>query len=110
METLYQDIGKRISSLRKLHHITQETLAERMNLSTKHISAVERGVSSLSLEKMIEICGILDCSLDYLILGKELGNDSAPLPNFVLDILGSGDKNEIELLLEYINFYNRLRK
>ena len=109
MDNLYQDIGKRISLLRKSHKITQEKLAEELNLTIKHISAVERGVSSLSLEKMIELSIVLDCTLDYLVLGKDYGNPLNNFPASILNILNSKDTDEITLLLEYINMYCRLR-
>ena len=68
-DTLYADIGFRIKELRRIHHMTQDQLAEFMDISIKHMSSVERGMSSLSLEKLIQICEVLDCSLDYLIIG-----------------------------------------
>ena len=54
MNVLYQEIGGRIQELRRLHHLTQEDLAEKLDVSVKHISSVERGTSSLSLEKLIQ--------------------------------------------------------
>ena len=109
MHNINQDIGKRISSLRKFHGITQEMLAEQLDITIKHISSVERGISSLSLEKLIEASKILDCTLDYLILGKDYESTTAKLPASVLNILDSDDEREISLLLEYMNLYTRLR-
>lgn len=110
MGNLYQNIGKRINLLRKSHGITQEQLAEELGVTIKHISSVERGVSSLSLEKMIEISQILDCTLDYLILGKKYRDHTEKLPASILDTLASDDEEEISLLLAYLNIYNRLRQ
>ena len=109
MQNINQDIGKRISTLRKLHNITQESLAEKLDITIKHISSVERGISSLSLEKMIETSRILDCTLDYLILGKKYESTTDKLPASILNILESGDDGETSLLLEYLNLYTRLR-
>lgn len=50
MERLNQEIGKRISQTRRIRGITQAKLAEELDITTKHMSSVERGVSSLSLE------------------------------------------------------------
>lgn len=49
----YYEMGARIAALRKENAITQEKLAEILDISVKHCSEVERGVSSLSLEKLI---------------------------------------------------------
>lgn len=109
MENLYQAIGKRISQLRKNHGLTQERLAEELDITIKHVSSVERGLSSLSLEKMIEASQLLDCTLDYLILGKDNNNPLAKVPASVLNILNSDNDAEIALLLTYMNLYSQLR-
>ena len=63
-------IGKRIAEIRKSHNITQETLADQLGVSPKHISHTECGKSSLSLKNLIEFCHLYDCSLDYIVTGK----------------------------------------
>ena len=110
MDNLYQNIGKRMSQLRKSRGITQEKLAEELDITIKHVSSVERGMSSLSLEKMIEICRIFDCTLDYLILGENSNNLLTKLPPSILNILNSNNNDEISLLLDYMNLYIRLRQ
>ena len=112
MYNLNEVIGKRIAALRKASGMTQEVLAEKLNCSIKHISHVERGVASLSLDLLIEASDILNCSLDYLVRGE----DSPPeekIPSFVLRILGSRVERmarEKKLLLSYLNMYKELRK
>lgn len=110
MNNINESIGKRISTLRRQHGITQELLAEKLNITIKHISSVERGISSLSLDKMIEASKLLDCTLDYLVLGKDYENVIDKLPASVLNVLSSKDENEISLLLDYMNLYGRLRR
>ena len=73
MYNLNEVIGKRIAALRKASGMTQEVLAEKLNCSIKHISHVERGVASLSLDLLIEASDILNCSLDYLVRGFSTG-------------------------------------
>lgn len=51
MKKLYQDIGKRIAKLRKENKMTQSQLAEILDISVKHVSEIERGITCLSLEK-----------------------------------------------------------
>lgn len=109
MSDLNRDIGQRIAKLRRLQGMTQELFAEKMEVSVKHISSVERGASALSLEKLICAGSILNCSLDYLIKG-ETSEVSALLPNHVIETLSSHNTGEIELLLEYLNLYDKLRK
>lgn len=64
----YQALGKRIRSLRKQRHLTQEQLAEACDLSTAHIGHIERGTRALSIESLITIASVLETSTDYLLL------------------------------------------
>lgn len=110
MKNLKYEMGNRLSEARKKNTLTQEELAELLDVSVKHISAVERGKSSLSLKKLIQASQILDVSLDYLITGTDLNLADTPFPRSALRIISSGDPSEIDLFLEYISFYNKLRK
>ena len=96
-------IGSRIAKLRKEHNMTQEQLAEKLDISIKHCGAVERGVSSLSLEKLVEVSLLFDVSLDYLVKGNSKSEISiqsvcANLPQSITSILTSNDVTEINLL------------
>lgn len=110
MENLYQSIGKRICLLRRSQGLTQEKLAEALDITIKHISSVERGVSSLSLEKIIEVSMILNCTLDYLLLGEDHNKVMDRLPMSIIKILNSDNEEEILLLLDYLVMYDKLRK
>lgn len=107
-------IGSKIAALRKQHGLTQEQLAEKLDISIKHCSAVERGLSCLSLEKLIEVSNLFDVSLDYLIKNRD--NDSSTydyifneLPPSIVQVILSKNENEINLLKEYLRLYSKLR-
>ena len=110
MEDLNISIGNRINKLRNAHGLTQEKLSEELDVSIKHMSEVERGIKSFSLEKLIAASKRLDCTLDYLILGDEKEDGTGILPASVLELLSSNDTEEKELFLEYINLYLKIRK
>ena len=59
--------GKFISQKRKEKNLTQEQLAELVDLSPMHISVIERGVKLPKLETLINIANILDVSADVLL-------------------------------------------
>ncbi len=105
-----EDIGKRVSSLRKRNGMTQENLAELLDCSVKHISHVERGTALLSLEKCIFLSDYFHCSLDYLLRGKDPENVANALPSHIIEILRSKNNAERDLLLAYLNLYSRIRK
>ncbi|MCX8117107.1 MAG: XRE family transcriptional regulator [Desulfobacterota bacterium] len=53
-------IGERIKTLRQLSNLTQEELAQRANLTKGFISQVERDLTSISLDSLIQILEALD--------------------------------------------------
>ncbi len=57
-------IGKRIQEFRKAKKLTQEKLAEMIDLSTNHLSAIERGMYSIKLDTLVQIINILGVSAD----------------------------------------------
>jgi len=70
----YEPIGKRIKIVRQERKYTQEYLAEKLNVSTQHISDIERGLNGMSIPALMEICKILDIDSDYILFGAS--NDS----------------------------------
>jgi transcriptional regulator with XRE-family HTH domain len=66
----YSEIGKRIRELRKAMSLTQEQVATRIFVSDNHISKIETGNSSISLNVFINIAKTFDVSLDYLMFGE----------------------------------------
>ena len=67
MKILYYEIGSRIRQARKSRHLSQEQLAELVDVGTTHISHVETGNSIPSLKLFIEIVNALDISADDLL-------------------------------------------
>jgi len=53
-------IGERIKNLRQLSNLTQEELAERANLTKGFISQIERDLTSISLDSLVQILDALD--------------------------------------------------
>lgn len=63
----YQDIGKRIRSRRKALGLSQERLAELVEISITHMSHIETGSTKLSLPVLIKLANALSCSTDELL-------------------------------------------
>ena len=60
-------IGRRIKTARENKRLTQEQLAEYVDLSPMHVSVIERGVKLPKLETLINIANVLDVSADVLL-------------------------------------------
>lgn len=65
------NIGERIVGLRKKKGLTQLQLAEKLNISDKAVSKWESGKGDPSVEMLDLLSELFDCSLDYLVKGKD---------------------------------------
>lgn len=72
------EIGKRIKNRRKEMKITQTQIYERTGISSSNITAIEKGSVLPSAKTLIGLSEILDCSTDYLLTGKEYGENRTP--------------------------------
>lgn len=63
----YYKIGQRIRKIRKAHGLSQEELAEKINISTTHMSHIETGNTKLSLPVFVDIAAALDVRTDDLL-------------------------------------------
>lgn len=64
------ELGARIKQCRKEQHLTQEKLAELINVSPHYIYEIERGMKSMSLSTLVDVSSALSISTDYLLFGK----------------------------------------
>ena len=67
-----KEFGKRLKEIRMAHGITQEKLAEKLNVSWDYISRMERGTRSCSIDLLIAISRYFEVSTDYLLTGREM--------------------------------------
>ena len=63
----FVSIGRRIKAAREAARITQDQLAHAVGCTVQHISAIERGIKTPSLEMFIMIANVIGVSTDYLL-------------------------------------------
>ncbi len=68
-------LGRRIREERLKLNLTQESLAEDIELTTAYIGQVERGERNLTLENLVKVSNRLGVTVDYLL------SDSLTAPN-----------------------------
>lgn len=71
----YSIIGSRIRKARQNKQITQEQLAEKLDVSVAFISRIERGSSHINLKRLSEFCTILNVSEGYILSGVSDKNE-----------------------------------
>ena len=70
------EVGQRIKASREKRGLTQEQLSELLALTPHFLSSVERGVTGISLEKLRQLCLVLNVSSDFLLFGTVEGKYS----------------------------------
>lgn len=61
-------VGQRIKAAREAKNLTQEELAALVNLSTTHVSVIERGLKVTKFDTFVAIANALDISADALLI------------------------------------------
>ncbi len=61
--------GENLQFLRKQKEITQEQLAEQLEVSRQSVSKWESGTSYPEMDKLLQICSMFQCNMDTLMQG-----------------------------------------
>ena len=66
----FKTIGLKIKERRVSQCVTQECIANHLDVNPSHISNIECGRANPSLTALVKIANILECSIDYFISGE----------------------------------------
>ena len=102
-------MGQRMAAIRRQHNTTQESLADMLDVSPKHISHCENSTSYLSLKNLVKFCSLFDCSLDYLVFGNRNDSILSKLPDEIIKILQTSTDADIDRLNRYLQIYIELQ-
>ncbi len=95
----YRKFGERIRTERLALKMTQETLAEKANISVSFLGQIERGERKPSLETVVSIANSLGITVDYLLSDSYL-----QAPKSLLDELNflvrEGSEKDIKTVIE----------
>ena len=110
------NLGKRLQEARLLRNITQEELAEKCNVTPKHISAIEIGATTGSISLLINICNQLDITPNNLLtdsFDKNISNSIIPINKHEVIIkyskLSKNNQNYVDFTIEHL-FNEQTRK
>jgi transcriptional regulator with XRE-family HTH domain len=99
MELDYKKIGIRIKHERLKQNISQEKLAEFINMSKEHVSHIECGTTKLSLPALVKICNSLEITPDLLLLDS-LYKSSEYLKDEFSKIIENCNNLDLKLIIE----------
>lgn len=100
----YTFLGKRIREERLRLNLTQEHLAEEINISTAYLGQIERGERHITLDKLIPLAERLGVSVDFLLSDYIHPDDdtSLALIRQLLDGRSSQDKARAVSMLKLL--------
>lgn len=102
------NLGKRIKDERQKRGMTQEQLAEKIDISTNFMSLIENG-KNMSVETLTKISIVLGVSVDYLLSDiVEISNDT--ITSQIVQSLSPLNDNEKLYFLNMINQYKLINK
>lgn len=85
-------IGKFIASQRKKNNLKQEDLAKKFNISCQAISKWERGIAFPDASILIELCDMLDITLEELLIGEKIGNQKVEKDKIIVEGINAYQK------------------
>ena len=101
----YNIIGERLKKARTENNLTQEKLAEKLNVSIAFLSRIERGSSHISLKRLSQICDILGISQGSILNGSS-NNSNTYLASEFDDILKSTTPEKQKLIYKIAKVIN----
>ena len=101
----YNIIAERLKKARTENNLTQEKLAEKLNVSIAFLSRIERGSSHISLKRLSQICDILGISEGSILNGSS-NNSNTYLSSEFDDILKSTTPEKQKLIYKIAKVIN----
>lgn len=97
----YYEIGQRIRKMRKAHDLSQEELAEKIGISTTHMSHIETGNTKLSLPVLVAISQALEVQTDDLLFEGAATSRKNSL-NEIMELLETCTLQQIRVIQDII--------
>lgn len=101
----YNIIGERLKKARTENNLTQEKLAEKLDVSIAFLSRIERGSSHISLKRLSQICDILGISEGSILNGSS-NNSETYLTTEFDDILKNTTPEKQKLIYKIAKVIN----
>lgn len=107
MDADNNSIGMNIKNARMEKGLSQEKLAEILDITNTHISYIETGTKAPSLDMLIKIANALDVSADDLLVGR-LTHSSSSVGKELHTILQGCNRDEEKMLIRILKFMKEL--
>lgn len=100
-DRLAEVVGRAIAKRRTASGLTQEQVAERLEIGVEAVSRIERGIVMPTVARLVELADIYDCNVaDLLTEASTRAGDQAQHLSQLLSKLNSSDRTMIIELVE----------
>lgn len=96
--------GERLKSLRKSKGITLLQLAEKINVTNSYLSKIERGKSTPSIKRMLQLSDYFNVDPSYFLTDTELEN----LLKICTHRGESITESEVKMIIEFLDDIRRI--
>ena len=97
----YVALGARIKNKRLEQNLTQEQLAEKVELSAVYIGQIERGERKMTIDTLVKLANSLNSSIEELLKDSTSSNVNARL-NELVNIAKELDISDIYKVIDVI--------
>ncbi|MBQ8575442.1 MAG: helix-turn-helix transcriptional regulator [Clostridia bacterium] len=99
----FKAIGQRIKRIRKENGLTQERLAEMLNISTEHLSRIETGSYRPSLSLIEKVSDIFKIEEQIIMFGNGFDKSNDKELCDKIECLSEEKKQAVKLILDLIS-------
>lgn len=97
-------ISQNIKKYRLLNKLTQEQLAELLDLDTQYYSQLERGERNFTIEKITRLCSIFNVGIENIIEIEPISEDNTmDLVNVISTKMTSLSRSQLIILQKFID-------
>ena len=97
----FERIGVKLRTIRLSKNLTQEYIANAVDINTSHISNIENNRVKVSLSTLVQICNALDTTVDY-VLSEEYNDSSSAIEQEILHELHACSNQTKEQILKIV--------
>ena len=97
----YYAIGQKIRKIRKARGLSQEKLAEKVGISTTHMSHIETANTKMSLPTFAKLASVLEVQTDKLLYDNRSENRNASIA-YITELLDDCTIQQVKIIEDIV--------
>lgn len=100
----YRSIADNIRKYRKLNNLTQEQMADALDLDTQYYSQLEQGRRHFTLDRILDCCNVLNVGIESIVSNySPKKEDNSDIIKTINRKLASSSRKELLLISKIID-------